>query len=213
MRKSRRHQRSRTILSQRRTLNHRQSVAFHDATEHVAQSSRGCDERFAALKFLVGSHSGVIARAYVRSFKRNSRARGRSGVTVQGHARSRGAYPRRDVASGPAGPRSDRSIWRTHEVMRTFLPGTSRSRRVSWRPWSSGWRGSSRRRAPRRTGMPASSPGGGFLGTGTRDNFTKISLAENVHHAATRTIPDDLRRMIDYRWIIESARGRESTRH
>lgn len=77
---------------------------------------------------------GIIV--HVRSFKRNSRARGRSCVTVQGHA-SRGAYSRRDVVASRRLNRRDVEEGSTTGGIDT-LPGTSRSHHVSWRPWSPG---------------------------------------------------------------------------
>lgn len=65
---------------------------------------------------------GIIV--HVRSFKRNSRARGRSCVTVQGHA-SRGAYSRRDVVASRhvASIQSARRLGRTHNRYETLYLG------------------------------------------------------------------------------------------
>lgn len=180
----------RMILSQKRTFKNRQSVAFHDAMEYVAQSSR-LQLAFAVLIFPVESASRVI-RAYVCSFKRNSRAHGRSCVTVQGHARSRGAYPQRDVASqnrhlenAQLGIWWDVFTWDKLESSRILAS------MVTWLAWILATASA----AANRNASIVLRSGCSSLGIGTRENFTNHSRITFT----TRTIPDDLCRIIDHR--------------
>jgi len=149
-----------------------------------------------ALKFPVEAHSRLThatrARTRVRSFIRRARAYATSKDSrVRRNTRTLRRVSRRIAAIISKELEGTR---RNSRGTHWNSPETGRSRRVSWRPWSPGWRGptASRRRASRRTGTSASFSGGCCRGTGTerQDNLTNYSLAIGVtiHRERSRMI-------------------------
>jgi len=175
-------------------------IQIRVTSRYVARNDCGCgtSSEAVAFEFPVEAHSRVthgtrarsaLVRECVRSL--DALVSTRSSKDSRGVARIVGS---RRLWLGTR--RNSRPRLETRDSRGTHWnsPETDRSRRVSWRPWSPGWRGptASRRRASRRTGTSASFSGGCCRGTGTerQDNLTNYSLAIGltIHRERSRMI-------------------------